>query len=107
MQNKLAYLLFGLLIHSSSDEARHQNFEATMWLAFAASLPPVVLLLASDRFRHGWRFRSTQFSAERGVCRRRRLRPTDRARRIMGTFPCWSASRLSASSTCCTHPLAG
>lgn len=75
----LAYLLFGLLILVIFRMKHATRARGLMWLAFAASLPPVVLLLAA------------------GCGRPIALAASP------GTFPCWSASRLSASSTCCTR----
>ena len=59
-----------------------------IWLAFAASLPPVVLLLASGQFYTPWSWLPrivTQFTAGALACAAvRRLRLTDRARRVAG-----------------------
>jgi peptidoglycan/LPS O-acetylase OafA/YrhL len=59
-----------------------------MWLAIAASLPPVVLLLASGHFYTPWSWLPrivTQFAAGALACAAvRRLRLTDRGRHIAG-----------------------
>lgn len=84
----LAYLLFGLLILVIFRMKHATRARGLMWLAFAASLPPVVLLLASGQFYTPWSWLPrivTQFAAGALACAAvRRLRPTDRARRIAG-----------------------
>lgn len=50
----LAYLLFGLLILVIFRMKHATRARGLMWLAFAASLPPVVLLLASGQFYTPW-----------------------------------------------------
>jgi peptidoglycan/LPS O-acetylase OafA/YrhL len=84
----LAYLLFGLLvlvIFRMTHATRARNL---MWLAVAASLPPVVLLLVSGQFYTPWSWLPrivTQFTAGALACAAvRRLRLTDRARRRAG-----------------------
>ncbi|EUA92514.1 acyltransferase family protein [Mycobacterium ulcerans str. Harvey] len=79
----LAYLLFGalvLVIFRMTHATRARNL---MWLAFAASLPPVILLLASGQFYTPWRWLPrivTQFVAGAlAAAAVRRLRLTDRA----------------------------
>jgi peptidoglycan/LPS O-acetylase OafA/YrhL len=84
----LAYLLFGLLVllvYRMKDVTRARSL---MWLAFAASLPPVALLLASGQFYTPWSWLPrivTQFAAGALACAAvRRLRLTERARRVAG-----------------------
>ncbi|BBX57269.1 acyltransferase [Mycobacterium shottsii] len=84
----LAYLLFGalvLVIFRMTHATRARNL---MWLAFAASLPPVILLLASGQFYTPWSWLPrivTQFVAGAlAAAAVRRLRLTDRARRASG-----------------------
>ena len=48
----LAYLLFGLLVLVIFRMARATRARSLLWLAFAASLPPVVLLLAERPVLH-------------------------------------------------------
>ncbi|CCK58532.1 Putative membrane acyltransferase [Mycobacterium canettii CIPT 140070010] len=84
----LAYLLFGLLILVIFRMKHATRARGLMWLAFGASLPPVVLLLASGQFYTPWSWLPrivTQFAAGALACAAvRRLRPTDRARRVAG-----------------------
>jgi len=84
----LAYLLFGgvvLVIFRMTHATRARSL---VLLAFAASLPPAVLLLASGQFYTPWSWLPrivTQFVAGALACAAvRRLRPTDRARRVTG-----------------------
>ena len=84
----LAYLLFGLLVLVIFRIKRATRARSLMWLAFAASLPPVLLLLASGQFYTPWSWLPrivTQFAAGALACAAvRRLRLTDRARRRAG-----------------------
>jgi peptidoglycan/LPS O-acetylase OafA/YrhL len=84
----LAYLLFGLLVLVIFRMERATRARTLMWLAFAASLPPVVLLLTSGQFYTPWSWLPrivTQFTAGAlAAAAVRRLRPTDRARRLAG-----------------------
>lgn len=86
----LAYLLFGLLVLVIFRMERATRARTLMWLAFAASLPPVVLLLTSGQFYTPWSWLPrivTQFTAGAlAAAAVRRLRPTDRARRLAGYF---------------------
>jgi peptidoglycan/LPS O-acetylase OafA/YrhL len=84
----LAYLLFGglaLVIFRMKLATRARTL---MWLAVAASLPPVVMLLASGHFYTPWSWLPrivTQFAAGALACAAvRRLRLTDRGRHIAG-----------------------
>ncbi|WP_077086423.1 acyltransferase family protein [Mycobacterium rhizamassiliense] len=84
----LAYLLFGgmaLVIFRMKLATRARTL---MWLAVAASLPPVVLLLSSGHFYTPWSWLPrivTQFAAGALACAAvRRLRLTDRGRRVAG-----------------------
>ena len=84
----LAYLLFGVLILVVFRMKLATRARSLMWLAFAASLPPVVLLLASGQFYTPWSWLPrivTQFTAGALACAAvRRLRLSDRARRVAG-----------------------
>jgi len=84
----LAYLLFGLLVLVIFRLKQATRARGLIWLAVAASLPPVVLLLASGQFYTPWSWLPrivTQFTAGALACAAvRRLRPTDRARRVAG-----------------------
>ena len=50
----LAYLLFGVLVLVIFRMAHATRARSLIWLAFAASLPPVLLLLASGQFYTPW-----------------------------------------------------
>jgi peptidoglycan/LPS O-acetylase OafA/YrhL len=84
----LAYLLFGVLIMVIFRMMHATRARSLFWLALAASLPPVVLLLASGQFYTPWSWLPrivTQFTAGALACAAvRRLRLTDRARRVAG-----------------------
>jgi peptidoglycan/LPS O-acetylase OafA/YrhL len=84
----LAYLLFGLLVLVIFRIQHATRARGLMLLAFAASLPPVVLLLSSGVFYTPWSWLPrivTQFAAGALACAAvRRLRPTDLGRRIAG-----------------------
>ena len=84
----LAYLLFGLLVMVIFRMAHATRVRTLMWLAFATSLPPVLLLLASGQFYTPWSWLPRivmQFTAGALVAAAvGRLRPTDRARRGAG-----------------------
>ncbi|CAM4140095.1 Acyltransferase family protein [Mycobacterium basiliense] len=84
----LAYLLFGVLVLVIFRMQHATRARTLMWLAVAASLPPVVLLLASGEFYTPWSWLPrivTQFTAGALACAGvRRLRLTDRARRVAG-----------------------
>jgi peptidoglycan/LPS O-acetylase OafA/YrhL len=84
----LAYLLFGMVVLLVFRMRLATRARSLMWLAFAASLPPVVLLLASGEFYTPWSWLPrivTQFVAGALACAAvRRLRLTDRARRVAG-----------------------
>ncbi|OBJ48224.1 acyltransferase, partial [Mycobacterium sp. 1423905.2] len=84
----LAYLLFGALVLVIYRMKHATRARSLMWLAVAASLPPVVLLLASGQFYTPWSWLPrivTQFAAGALACAAvRRLRPTDRTRRVAG-----------------------
>src|SRR4051812_1605988 len=80
----LAYLMFGLLILVVFRVARATRARSLLWLAFATSLPPVVLLLASGELYTPWSWLPRivmQFIAGALACAAvRRLRPSDRTR---------------------------
>jgi peptidoglycan/LPS O-acetylase OafA/YrhL len=84
----LAYLLFGLLVLVIFRMAHATRARNLIWLAFGASLPPVVLLLASGQFYTPWSWLPRivmQFTAGALVAAAViRLQPTDRARRGAG-----------------------
>ncbi|SON59013.1 hypothetical protein MSIMFI_00494 [Mycobacterium simulans] len=84
----LAYLLFGLIVLVIFRMMHATRARSLIWLAIAASLPPVVLLLASGQFYTPWSWLPrivTQFIAGAlAAAAVRRLRLTDRARRIAG-----------------------
>ncbi len=81
----LAYLLFGLLVLVIFRMAHATRARNLMWLAVAASLPPVVMLLISGQFYTPWSWLPRivmQFTAGALVAAAvSRLRLTDRARR--------------------------
>lgn len=84
----LAYLLFGLMILVIFRMATVTRARALLFLAFVASLPPTILLLASGHFYTPWSWLPrivAQFLAGALACAAvRRLRLTDRNRRAAG-----------------------
>lgn len=84
----LAYLLFGLIVLVILRLERTTRARSLMVLAFAACLPPVVLLLASGYFYTPWSWLPrivTQFIAGALACAAvRRLRLSTRARHVAG-----------------------
>jgi peptidoglycan/LPS O-acetylase OafA/YrhL len=84
----LAYFLFGLLVLVIFRITRATRARGLVWLAVAASLPPVLLLLASGQFYTPWSWLPRivmQFTAGALVAAAvSRLRPTERARRGAG-----------------------
>ncbi|WP_201263625.1 acyltransferase family protein [Mycobacterium montefiorense] len=84
----LAYLLFGLLALVVFRMKLATRARTLMFLAVAASLPPVVLLLASGHFYMPWSWLPrivTQFAAGALACAAvRRLRLTERGRHVAG-----------------------
>ena len=84
----LAYLLFGLLVVVVFRVAHATRSRNLTWLAIAATLPPVLLLLASGHFYTPWSWLPRivmQFTAGALVgAAVARLRPTDRGRRVAG-----------------------
>lgn len=84
----LAYLLFGLMILVIFRMATVTRARTLLMLAFVASLPPTVLLLASGHFYTPWSWLpriGAQFLAGALACAAvRRLRLSDRSRRIAG-----------------------
>jgi peptidoglycan/LPS O-acetylase OafA/YrhL len=84
----LAYLLFGALVLVIFRMMHATRARSLMWLAVAASLPPVVLLLLSGQFYTPWSWLPRivmQFTAGALVAGAvSRLRPTDRSRRAAG-----------------------
>lgn len=84
----LAYLLFGLLVLVIFRIARATRARGLVWLAFAASLAPVLLLFASGHFYTPWSWLPRivmQFTAGALACVAvRKLQLSDRARRGAG-----------------------
>ncbi len=84
----LAYLLFGALALVIFRMKLATRARTLTWLACAASLPPVVLLLASGHFYTPWSWLPrivTQFVAGALACAAvRRLRLTERGRHVAG-----------------------
>jgi peptidoglycan/LPS O-acetylase OafA/YrhL len=84
----LAYLLFGVVVLVIFRMQVVTRARSLTLLAFAASLPPVMLLLASGQFYTPWSWLPrivTQFIAGALACAAvRRLRLSDRARRAAG-----------------------
>jgi peptidoglycan/LPS O-acetylase OafA/YrhL len=84
----LAYLLFGALVLVIFRIARATRARGLLWLAIAASLPPMLLLLASGQFYTPWSWLPRivmQFTAGALACAAvRKLQLSDRARRRAG-----------------------
>ena len=84
----LAYLLFGALILVIFRIARSTRGRGLIALAFVATLPPVLLLLATGQFYTPWSWLPRivmQFTAGALVCAAvRKLQPSDGARRNAG-----------------------
>ena len=84
----LAYLLFGLLVLVIFRIARATRARGLLWLAFAASLPPTLLLLSTGLFYTPWSWLPRivmQFTAGALACAAvRKLQLSDRARRGAG-----------------------
>ncbi len=84
----LAYLLFGVLVLVVFRMAQVTRARSLIWLGFAASLPPVLLLLTSGLFYTPWSWLPRivmQFTAGALVSVAvGRLRLTDRSRRVAG-----------------------
>ena len=92
----LAYLLFGLMILVIFRMATVTRARTLLLLAFIASLPPIILLLASGHLYTPWSWLPrivAQFLAGALACAAvRRLRLTDRSQRVAG----YSAILLTA-----------
>jgi len=84
----LAYLLFGLLVLVIFRVARATRVRGLLWLAFAASLPPTLLLLTTGQFYTPWSWLPRivmQFTAGALACAAvRKLQLSDGARRGVG-----------------------
>jgi peptidoglycan/LPS O-acetylase OafA/YrhL len=84
----LAYLLFGVLVLVIFRIARATRARGLVYLAFAASLPPMLLLLASGHFYTPWSWLPRivmQFTAGALACAAvRKLQLSDPARRRVG-----------------------
>lgn len=108
----LAYLLFGVLALVVFRMKLATRARTLMWLAVAASLPPVVLLLASGHFYTPWSWLPrivTQFAAGALACAAvRRLRLTDRGRHIAGYLSLLLvAAVVGVLYWFSTHPISG
>lgn len=108
----LAYLLFGVLAMVVFRMKLATRARTLMWLAVAASLPPVVLLLASGHFYTPWSWLPrivTQFAAGALACAAvRRLRLTDRGRRVAGYLSLLLvAAVVGVLYWFSTHPISG
>jgi peptidoglycan/LPS O-acetylase OafA/YrhL len=106
----LAYLLFGLLVLVIFRMALVTRARGLMWLAFASSLPPVLLLLASGQFYTPWSWLPRivmEFTAGAlAAAAVGRLRPTDRARRCAGYLSALlAAAILGILYLFAAHPL--
>jgi len=84
----LAYLVFGVLVMVIFRIARVTRARSLLLLAFAAALPPTLLLLASGHFYTPWSWLPrilAQFAAGALACAAvREMRLSDRNRRVMG-----------------------
>jgi peptidoglycan/LPS O-acetylase OafA/YrhL len=84
----LAYLLFGVVVLVIFRIARATRARGLVWLAFAACLPPTLLLLATGHFYTPWSWLPRivmQFTAGALACAAvRKLQLSDRARRVAG-----------------------
>ena len=84
----LAYLLFGALVLVIFRIARVTRARGLIYLAVAALLPPLVLLMATGFFYTPWSWLPRivmQFTAGALVCAAvRKLDPSDRARKVAG-----------------------
>ncbi|MEZ0340844.1 acyltransferase family protein [Mycobacterium sp. pV006] len=93
----LAYLLFGGLILVVFRIAAATRARGLMWLAFAAALPPTLLLLASGVFYTPWSWLPRivmQFLAGALACAAvRKLQLSDRSRQTAG----WASLALGAA----------
>lgn len=107
----LAYLLFGLLILVIFRVARVTRARGLLWLAFAASLPPILLLLATGEFYTPWSWLPRivmQFTAGALACAAvRKLHLTHRTRVGVG----WLSLALIAAIVAAlywfdAHPIA-
>lgn len=86
----LAYLLFGLLVIVLFRVARASRARALLWLAFAATLPPLLFLAATGEFYTPWSWLPRivlQFTAGALACAAvRKLNLTDRGRTLAGVL---------------------
>ncbi|WP_099041221.1 acyltransferase family protein [Mycobacterium neglectum] len=84
----LAYILFGALVLVIFRIARATRARGLIYLAVAASLPPVLLLMATGLFYTPWSWLPRivmQFTAGALVCAAvRKLQPSERARMVAG-----------------------
>nr|WP_128619470.1 acyltransferase [Mycobacterium lepraemurium] len=107
----LAYVLFAGLALVLLRMKQATRARSLMVLAFAASLPPVVMLLASGHFYTPWSWLPrivTQFTAGALACAAvRRLRLTDRGRRIAGYISLLLAAMVGVLYWFGAHPISG
>jgi peptidoglycan/LPS O-acetylase OafA/YrhL len=108
----LAYLLFGVVVLVIFRMQHVTRARSLALLAFAASLPPVMLLLASGQFYTPWSWLPrivTQFIAGALACAAvRRLRLSDRARRVAGVGSVLlTAAIVSVLYLFDAHPITG
>jgi peptidoglycan/LPS O-acetylase OafA/YrhL len=108
----LAYLVFGLLILVIFRIARVTRARSLLWLALVASVPPVLLLLASGHFYTPWSWLPrtlAQFTAGAlAGAAVRKLRPTDRFRRAAGFVSVLLVGSITALLyTFDAHPVTG
>ena len=86
----LAYLLFGLLVLVIFRVARATRVRSLLWLAVVATLPPLLLMLATGYFYTPWSWLPRivmQFTAGALACAAvRKLQISDRMRRGAGYF---------------------
>lgn len=108
----LAYLLFGLIILAVFRVARVTRAPGLLGLAFAASLPPVLLLLVTGEFYTPWSWLPrvvAQFVAGALACAAvRKLQPSPRARTAAGLASVLLVvTMVAALYWLDAHPLAG
>ncbi|BAX90899.1 acyltransferase family protein [Mycobacterium shigaense] len=108
----LAYLLFALLALVIFRMKLATRARTLTFLAIAAALPPVLLLLASGHFYTPWSWLPrivTQFAAGALACAAvRRLRLTDRGRHVAGYLSLLLlAAVVGVLYWCNAHPISG
>ncbi|HET9876104.1 MAG TPA: acyltransferase [Mycobacterium sp.] len=108
----LAYLLFGPLVIVIHRMAHVTSARGLTWLAITASLPPLLLLLATGQFYTPWSWLPRivmQFTAGALACAAvRKLQLTDRARRGAGYLSALLvATTVGALYFLDAHPISG